>query len=406
MKRSGKIAAVTALTGLLIALSLALASASGAAAERLSPAERRAQESVLRLAELPAGYVLDSSWYCGLPSKPSEEEGIYEREEHKPPTSYEAFLDRAEPSICRFPYEHLYRPRGAPGGPPVIYSFALATPSIAAATEGLAVGKELATYAIQQQGLFPVEPPPTLGEAALRFHTNLVKLPGHTHLGGTLVLWREGAIIAGVFAAGSKDAIDDEAAERYAAAQQVIVSAPRPYEESEAEDIPTFLGNPNLHVPVYWLGKEFKPGGGLGVSYFTGAYPADHLYYSLGGRKMRTSYNDSLFLDSWTPRGWEKFSRTSLGRRQWTWRCTHAESVHLAHGHAVIYASYRTGYKTCPSFAPHHFSAHVFLPGAVIAIGEPLCRYCQGDLSPSFESFRAMKALVRGLRRWKPGDAG
>jgi hypothetical protein len=405
MKRSGKIVAVAALTSLLIALSSAFASVPPAVAETLSPAERRAQESVLRLAELPAGYVLDSSWYCGPPSRPSEEEGIYEREEHRPLTPYEVFLDRAEPSICIFPYEHLYRPRGAPGGPPVIYSFALATPSVAAAIEGLAVGKELATRAIQQQGLFPVDPPPILGEAALRFHTNLVKLSGHTHLGGTVVLWRDGAIIAGVFAAGSKDAIDDEAAERYAAAQQAIVEAPRPYEESEAEDIPTFLGNPNLGVPVYWLGKEFKPGGGLGTSYFTGAYPADDLYYSLSGRRMRANYNDELFLDSWTWRGWERFSRTLLGRRQWSWRCTHAESVHLPHGYAVIYASYRTGYETCPSFAPHHFSAHVFLPGVVIAIGEPLCRYCQGDLGPRFDSFRAMKALVRGLRRWEPGDA-
>ena len=60
-----------------------------------------------------------------------------------------------------------------------------------------------------------------------------------------------------------------------------------------------------------------------------------------------------------------------------------AESMQLPEGHAVIYASYRTGYKTCPDFAPHHFIAHVFLPGVVIAIGEPLCRYCQGVPRPA-----------------------
>jgi hypothetical protein len=122
--------------------------------------------------------------------------------------------------------------------------------------------------------------------------------------------------------------------------------------------------------------------------------------------QLSVQYNTELFLDSWTPDGWRRFSKTEVGRRQWTWHCTRSQTVQLPEGHAVIYASYRTGYKACPDFPPKHFSAHVFLPGAVIAIGEPRCRYCQGFLSPQFDSFPAMKAIVRGLRRWEPGDAG
>lgn len=405
MRRLGKIAAVVALAGLLLALAIALAAASGAGAAGLSPAERRAQESVLRLPELPAGYVLDPNWYCGTPPSPSEDEGIYEREEDKPPSPYQAFLDRNRPTACLFPYEHLYRPPGAPGGPPVVYSFTFAVPSVAAATEGLAAGAELASYAIGQEGLFTADPAPALGEAALRFHTNRVELSGHTRLGGTVVIWRDGALIAGVFAAGSKIAIDDEAAARYAAAQQALVEAPRPYEADEAESIPTYLGNPRLGLPVYWLGSEFSPRPRAGTSYFLRATPREHLAHPETGRQMNIEYSPELFLDSWTPARWRKFSRTEVGRRQWSWHCTRSQTVKLPHGHAVIYASYRTGYKTCPSFAPSHFSAHVFLPGAVIAIGEPLCRHCQGDLAPQFDSFESMKAIVRGLHRWRPGDA-
>jgi hypothetical protein len=408
VKRSGKIAAVAALTGLLVALGVVLFGAPVAAAEGLTPAERRAQESVLRLDELPAGYALGEDFYCGSPPRPSEDEGIYEREEHKPPAPYEAFLDRYDPTTCFFGYEQIYRPAGEPAGPLTVYAFTLATPSVAAATEGLAPGKvsnELASWSIGVEGLYPAGTAPALGEAALSFHTNLFHSYRRTHLAGTLVLWRSGKLIAGIFAGGAQVSVNDAAAAHYAALQQALVEAPRPYEESEAESIPTYFGNPDLHVPVYWLGKEFKPGERSGTSYFLSASAGRQLEHPETGMQLSVQYNTELFVDSWTPGGWRRFSKTEVGRRQWTWHCTRSQTVRLPEGHAVIYASYRTGYKACPDFPPKHFSAHVFLPGAVIAIGEPRCRYCQGFLSPQFDSFRAMKAIVHGLRRWR-GDAG
>jgi hypothetical protein len=376
MKRSGKIAAVLVLTSLLAVLGVAFAAAPGASAESLSPAERRAQESSLRLAELPAGYVLGEGWYCGAPLRPSEEEDIFEQEEHKPPTPYEAFLERNDPGFCLFDYDQLYLPAGEAERPNSIESFTFALPSAAAAAEALAsarVSKEIATYITRDEGFYPIGAPPPVGEGSLLFHTNLYHAWRRTHLAGSLVLWRDGEIVAGIFAAGAKIGIDDAAAAHYAALQQALVESPRPYKNTEAEDIPTWLGNPDLTVPVYWLGREFKPGHGL---------------------------------DSWTPAGWRRFTKTEVGRRQWSWYCTRSQTVQLPHGHAVIYAAYKKDYKTCPGFAPHHFSAHVYLPGAVIAIGEATCRYCQGELNPDFASFPTMKAIVHGLHRWRPGDAG
>lgn len=398
---------MTALTGLLIALGLALAPAPGAGAEFLSPAERQAQESILRLAELPAGYVLGESYFCGAPLRPSEEEDIYEQEEHLPPTPYEAFLEHRDPTSCYFGYEQLYRPAGAPPAPLSIEAFTMTTPSLAAAAEGLAPGrvsKELATWAFRRQGLYPAGSPPAVGEAAFQFHTNLVRYYGRSHLAGTLVLWRSGKMIAAILASGARPSLNDAAAAHYAALQQALIESPRPYEQSEAESIPIYFGDPYLHVPVYWLGKTFKPGHGLGPSYFLDAFAGRELEHLETGMRLSIHYNTGLFLDSWTSGAWRRFARTEVGRSGWTGPCTRSQTVSLPEGHAVIYGFYRGGEKPCPGHAPHHFIAHVFLPGAVVAIGEPRCRHCEGTLTSRFESFEAMKAIVRGLRRWDPGD--
>ena len=75
----------------------------------------------------------------------------------------------------------------------------------------------------------------------------------------------------------------------------------------------------------------------------------------------------------------------------------------LSHGHAVLYAAYRKDEKTCPDHPPKHFSAHVFLPGVVIAIGEPFNRWSQGYGAGAYESWRGLEAIVRRLHRWRPG---
>lgn len=403
-----EIAVVAALTGLLVVLAFALAGAPEARGQGLSPAERRAQESVLRLAELPTGYVLGESYFCGTPLRPSEEQGIYEQKEHLPPTPYEAFLERNDPTSCFFGYEQLYRAAGVPPGPVSVEAFTMTTPSVTAAAEGLAPGrvsKELASWAFREKGLYPAGAPPAVGEAALQFHTNLVRDYRRTHLAGTLVLWRSGKMIGAILASGAKPSVNDAAAAHYAALQQALIEAPRPYENSEAESIPTYFGDPHLHVPAYWLGKKFTPGLGLGPSFFLDASAGHELANPETGMRLSVHYNTAIFLDSWTPGGWQRFTRTELGRSDWTRPCTRSQTVRLAEGHAVVYGFYRGDDEACPGHAPHHFIAHVFLPGVVIAIGEPRCRHCEGSLTSRFESFEAMTAIVRGLRRWEPADA-
>jgi hypothetical protein len=404
MERSKAIAAVVAVAGLCVAL---LAPAAGAAEPLLfepgyveSPAATLALEATLRLTDLPAGFVLGPEVFCGEPRRPSENEGIYEREEHLPPTPSEAFIEATKAPICTVEYERLYRAAGAGATPSLVQSFALATPNPQAAARGLALGAELFEYTLEVGGLAAAGPAPAIGDEARLFHTDRARFRRLSGLPGTLVLWRQGRVIAGVFAVSMKTAVSDAAAEAYAASQQTYVTAPRPYLEGEAEDRTTYLDNPNIKVPIYWLGPAFEPKG-LPATYFERAVGGEELVLRIPGRELLVQYSNYRDLDTWTPSGWAKFSQTAVGKRQWSWHCTRSESIRLPHGHAVIYGSYKRDYGTCPNSPPQHFSAHVFLPGAVIAAGEPFGRYGQGEIY-GYESWRGMKAIARGLRLYRP----
>jgi hypothetical protein len=403
MERSRRFA--TALV--LLALSAALLAPAAGAFEspflrngHESAAERLASESTLRLTDLPAGFVLGGETECGYLRDPSEYEGIYERREHLPPTPAEAFVATSKPGFCFAEYRRLYRAPGSGRTPLTLSSFALVAPSAKAASEGLALGAELFEYTLGVGGFTAGGPAPAVGEEGRLFRTDRVGFRDLFNLPGTLVLWRQGAVLAGVFATSTKEALSDAMASEYAARQQAVVTAPRPYPAAEADDRATYLGNPNLSVPVYWLGTKFELKGSP-TSYFESAYGSEELGEQLPGQELTVRYSDGPFLDTWTPRGWAKFSRTELGRRGWSWPCTHAESIKLPEGHAVIYASYRKDEPTCPSTPPRHFSAHVFLPGIVIAIGEAPDRYSQGFGAGSFESWRDLKAIARSLHRYR-----
>jgi hypothetical protein len=315
MGRSGTIAAVTALLGLLTAL---FAPAAGASEPLFlepsrggSAAEKLAAESTLRLGDLPAGFVIDAyeSNCYGLRDE-RETEGIYEEKEHPAPNPSEAFLARTKAAYCGAEYERLYRATGTGSTPLSLTSFALVTPSAKDAAEGLALGAETFEYQLDTGGFGMAEPAPPVGEEAHFFRTSHGRFRRLSNLPGTLILWRQGPTIAGVFAQSMKASVADAAAAAYATRQEAYVTAPRPYLLAEAQDLTTYLDNPNLTVPVYWLGSAFEPKG-LRSSYFEAAYGSQELVLGLPGRELAVDYSDGLQLDTWRRGGWAKFSRTT-----------------------------------------------------------------------------------------------
>jgi hypothetical protein len=360
---------------------------------------RLAAESLLRLTDMPPGFVAEEG-VCGEPRHPSENEGIYERREDIPPTPEETFVKKTGTVFCRAGYSRLYRAPGTGATPVRVISLALVTPSAAAAAEGLALGPELVEETIHVSG-FSAGVAPAIGEAARQFDTVQASSKQRVGTPGVLLLWRQGATIGGVFAAAATPSLSASAAATYAQRQQDYLIEPRPYLPAEGEDMRTFLDNPDLTVPVYWLGPDFKPKGEPETT-FEAAFP-DGRFTPMPGRQLSVEYTDGPTLDTWTRPGWAKFAKTAVGRRQWSWHCTRSRSVKLPHGHAVLYAAYRKDQKTCPGRPPKHFSAHVFLPGVVIAIGEPFNRWSQGYGAGAYESWRGLEAIVRRLHRWRPG---
>jgi hypothetical protein len=366
-----------------------------------SSGERLASESLLRLTDMPAGFVFGGEEFCGEPRDDFEDEGIYEVQEHLPPTPEEAFIKKTGSVICIAEYLRLYRAPGTGATPSLLISFALTTPSPAAATEGLAVGPELVEDTLFTSDFNPGVAP-MVGEEARQFGSTRVREGHQANQPGVLVLWRQGREIGGVFAVSRSAGVSTAAAHAYAARQQGYLLSPRPFLAAEAEDMLTFLDNPEVKVAIYWLGPDFGLKG-RSESFFENAYPGAALGPLLPGRELSVEYTGGPTLDTWTRSGWARFAKTVVGRRQWSWHCTRSRSVKLSHGHAVLYAAYRKDEKTCPDHPPKHFSAHVFLPGVVIAIGEPFNRWSQGYGAGAYESWRGLEAIVRRLHRWRPG---
>jgi hypothetical protein len=354
-------------------------------------AEPHAAEVLLRLDELPRGFVFDEFSYCE-PVSPRGESGKRALAE---------YVERFHPYSCHLGYTRLYGSPGEGLDPPIVATSAVTTTGAEGTAASAPAASELVEYLNESRGLTEVPAVQTLGEETRVFQSRERDHYRREPMAGVTVLWRVGRVLSATYVGGWSYASDEAAAFTLAARQQRHVEEPTPYLASESNDIPAYFGNPALRLPVYWLGRVFRRGHGLPPSYFLSAYPRSYLGGGPPGFEQDVEYAPALYLDSWSPRGWARFVKTPLGRRQWSWRCTRSRDIRLRNGHATIYAAYRTGHAVCPSFPPHHFSAHVYLPGVVIAIGEAPCGHCQGDLV-TYESWRGMEAVVRSLRRWRP----
>ena len=76
---------------------------------------------------------------------------------------------------------------------------------------------------------------------------------------------------------------------------------------------------------------------------------------------------------------------------RWSWHCTRSESraPPRPRGHLRLLPK---GLRSCPRLMPETSPAHVFLPGAVIAVGESFGRYGQGEFY-GYESSRQHETI-------------
>jgi hypothetical protein len=389
MKRSRKIAAIVPFAVFLVGLASAAHAASAATED--GPL---AEQTVLRLNDLPGGYVVGPAASCG----PLEVHSYT----HK--VGLEAWAKAHSPFACQLLYRRLYRPRGAAASPPFVATASVTTESVAAAQAAGPVGAELVENLTDARAVSAAPASGAIGEETRVFRS--AEFDGEYRpepLPGVAVLWRAGTALEVVYAGGWDYAKDERAAYALAAIQADHVAAPSPYLASEGDDVPTYFENPALKLPTYWLGSTFSPGGGLERSYFSSVRTRTELGQVTPGLGQVVEYAPSLFLDSWAPRAWARFLKTPAGYQQSRWHCTRTREISIPHGRATIYAAYKKDYATCPHSSPHHLSAQVQLPGVVITIGVPICPRCESG-TLSYESIRGLTAVIRGLHRWRPGD--
>jgi hypothetical protein len=359
---------------------------------------------VLRLPDLPPGY---GNGYLG---EGPRDDGLF----------CEAFSrssDRPDP-VARF--ARTYRARGCiaayisrftiPGQEPVapvVFSGVMAFGSAAAAADAW----DLVPTMLGR--LLPGGHPPPVVEANVRigaqtrlFHTVQFRYPflirGQQKT--SFLAWRSGNTVAAIVAEGASFATDDRVVAELAPLQQAHIRKPTPYTAAERSDAEVGLDDPAIDIPVYWLGRTFRPGGGLPPNrLFQSGFgePLPEEPVGMGSAEAPQSplvvdYRN-IWLDTWTPETWHLFADSATAKVITSWKCTQKRTVAILGGSATIFGGYKENYARCPKKPPSAFTAWVDVAGVKIVVNSPPAPDFIETVNP-YGSFKGMKAIVAALK--------
>ena len=239
--------------------------------------------------------------------------------------------------------------------------------------------------------------------------------PGPQPSPETAVAWRSGEVYAFVVAGARTQSDATAAAVQYARAQQARIDAPTPVSDTDFDDLLVPLNDPNLRLPVWWLGLDFDPPGrlpnlrlprwGVGVrtAKWTGYGPGQTviLDYSrpVGARPPGGA---SIYI--WKPADWKRWIAKPIGRTAWDSPCAKAKKFNVRAGRAVVWSGYMSTPKArpCPKRAPDTFFAHVHGRNMVLTVNIPICgpAYCKPQPGPRqpYDSVAGLEAIVLGLQ--------
>jgi len=274
------------------------------AAPRHGPNQTRL---ILRLNDLPAGYLK-------LDLQEEQGERIFCSRLHHvedTPAEIARLVDRFHPKGCVGTYYRLYAPPGQSPGPLVVGTGVLAMGSAGAADAAWDAAPELLAQLMSGRRPRPVPTSEKVGAATELLHARETPrfYPLYRKVGAkaSFLLWRSGNTIATIMVIGDSFTDIDDAAVELARRQQEHIRHPTRYTLAERFDGEVPLDDPAIDVPVYWLGRNFHPGGGLPDnrlfdSYFTGkATPETFDGFAEGPVRPSTSATRP---SAWTPGRW------------------------------------------------------------------------------------------------------
>jgi hypothetical protein len=229
---------------LLVAAAL-LAGCGGESGDAGSPDLSNPEEAMLRLADLPAGYVQSGEYGCG-PFISTE--GASPR--------IDELLRETRPRGCTAEFRSAWRDRGSARS--AVFSFS----TVEDARSGWALREELflrfGAVSISQE--LPTDHP---GDEAVRFDSE----------GGAGLAWRDGPVLAVVYGKGSSAQEGRRFAAELARKQDSRIHAPEPLPDTE-RGREVGLDDPSIAVPVYWLGRQFEPPGLPALELYEGVHLA------------------------------------------------------------------------------------------------------------------------------------
>jgi hypothetical protein len=358
-------------------------------------AASRAENVTLRLSDLASGYLVGDDSGCGLGFADEGAPGVLVR------------LQRRHPQRgCSIQFERLWVPTGEPPGPALVESAAFEFRSEAGATAGFEAARALIAYTtgVPRDSLSRRPVTVMIGDSVAVFHTDDAHVEGRGRRPGVAVLWRTGRVLSLVFVGGRAGTAGEEQALALARLQQGRIEAPTPLLPAENDDRTVPLDNPELGVPVYWLGPRLRPAERLPTLVLEDSFGPLGRHNGPGWRaEIDYSAGDrgGVKLGLWRPRAFARFNRTRLGRLVRTQRCARATPLDLPGGRAVIYAGNANPPKRCGRRPPNLYLAHVFLDDVVLTLNVPLCFLCvklvRGDPSP-YNTLVGLRTVIRAIQ--------
>jgi hypothetical protein len=366
---------------------------------------------LLRLHDLPPGYL-------NVELQESQGERTFCSRLHDPPDTPKAlakFVERFRPKGCVGAYFRLFTVPGQPAGPVLAGTGVLEMSDDRAADAAWRVVPQLLGRLFHDHPPQEVTAPGKVGSDTKLFHAaqpRFYPFPYKVAPTASFLVWRSGNTLAVVMAVGQSFAEDDQAAVELVRRQQAHIRRPTQYTRAERFDGEVALDDPALEIPVYWLGRNFRPGNGLPDNRLYGSFSSDGSEEEIPGALLGIGY-ERIRLDIWTQQTWPQYSDTEAAHAIASWRCTKTKTIELPEGSATIYGGYEKNYKRCPDQPPRAFTARVYTGELVIVVNSiyvsppgppgsaPFPLFI--ETGNPYGSFEGMEAIVRTLRpRPKP----
>ncbi len=402
--RSGAIALVGILAA-AFALTTLTRDGADAATARYRPPKTDQARLILRLHDLPAGF---------LNLELREERGgkpICSRLTHSSdtPPRLAKFVLAFHPRGCFAGYSRLFTVPGEEPAPALVGTGVMALGSDAAADAGWAVLPTLLGQLFHKGELHEVRTDLEVGTATRLFHVKKLPYP-YARVGRnvTFLAWRSADTLAAVMTTGLPFADLDRFAAEFAERQQAHIDKPTRYRQAERFDGEVGLDDPAIDLPVYWLGRNFRPGHELPPNrlfqsgFLSEPIPEEDLRFGSEGPEaaLQVDYAN-IWLDTWTPATWDVFANSKTGRVLTTWKCTQTRTVTVPGGSATIFSGYDENFRRCPKRDPDVFDAWVEIGGVTVVVNAPPTPDFIERVNP-YGSFKGMEAIVRALKLRPP----